>query len=166
MINEPVASVLAGKQIHGLIVVPPKTTVAEAVTEMARRAVGAVLIGGSSGTIDGIFTERDVMCRVVDQGLDAKKTSVDTVMSRSVRHVLPSATVEEVLRLMIEHGHRHILVDDGDAPRGLLSIRDLMRWLILPEEPVAHEGRGGVIHTRAEQAIRELRHVEEGSDSV
>jgi CBS domain-containing protein len=163
MINQPVASVLAGKEIHGLIVVSASATVAEAVAEMSRRAVGAVLIGDSSGVIEGIFTERDVMCRVVDHGLDAKQTPVAAVMSRNVRQVAPSATVEEVLRLMVEHGHRHVLVAGDDAPRGLLSIRDLMRWLLLPDEPVAHEGRGGVIHTRAEQAVRELRQTEEGS---
>lgn len=165
MINQPVASVLAGKPIQGLISVPPTATVAAAVTEMNRRSVGAMLVVGAAGTVDGIFTERDVMKRVVDEGRDPKATLIEQVMSRNVRHVASTATVEEVLRLMVEHGHRHILVDDGNAPRGLLSIRDLMQWLILPDEPVAHEGRGGVIHTRAEQAVRELRHVEVDDDA-
>jgi hypothetical protein len=53
---------------------------------------------------------------------------------------------------MVVHGHRHILIKDG-AAFGLVSIRDLMQWLILPEEPVAHEGRVGVIRARTAETI-------------
>jgi CBS domain-containing protein len=69
-----------------------------------------------------------------------------------VRQVEADATVDEVLRLMVVHGHRHILVSDAGG-HGLVSIRDLMQWLILPEEPIAHEGRVGVIRARTADAI-------------
>jgi CBS-domain-containing membrane protein len=79
-------------------------------------------------------------------------------MSPDVRRVSPSATVEEALRLMLLHGHRHLLVAEGDKVDGLVSIRDLMSWMVLPEEPIAHEGRPGVIRARAEEAARTVHH--------
>jgi hypothetical protein len=58
---------------------------------------------------------------------------------------------------MIEHGHRHVLIEDLGSAKGLVSIRDLMSVLALPDEPIAHEGRGGVIRARAEDAIRSIQ---------
>jgi signal-transduction protein with cAMP-binding, CBS, and nucleotidyltransferase domain len=92
------------------------------------------------------------MCRVVAERRDPAGTTVSEVMSPNVRQVNADATVEEVLRLMVVHSHRHILVRDG-AALGLVSIRDLMQWLILPDEPVAHEGRVGVIRARTAETI-------------
>ena len=58
---------------------------------------------------------------------------------------------------MLLHGHRHLLVADGAQVVGLVSIRDLMSWMVLPEEPIAHEGRPGVIRARAEEAVRTVQ---------
>jgi predicted transcriptional regulator len=96
------------------------------------------------------------MCRVVAERRDPAATKVSEVMSPNVRQVDADATVEEVLRLMVVHGHRHILIKDGPA-FGLVSIRDLMQWLILPDEPVAHEGRVGVIRARAAETIEAVK---------
>ena len=77
-------------------------------------------------------------------------------MSSEVRRVASSATVEEALRLMVVHGHRHLLVEDGTKVQGLVSIRDLMSWVVLPDESIASEGRVGVIKARAAEAIESL----------
>jgi hypothetical protein len=77
-------------------------------------------------------------------------------MSPNVRQVNGDATVEEVLRLMVVHSHRHILVKDASG-YGLVSIRDLMQWLILPQDSIAHEGRVGVIRARAAETIDTVR---------
>jgi CBS domain-containing protein len=111
-----------------------------------------VIVRGASSPIGGIFTERDVLCRVVAEGRDPARTRVSEVMSPNVRELGADATVDEVLRLMIVHGHRHILIKDG-AGYGLVSIRDLMQWLILPEKPIAPEGRVGVIRARTADTI-------------
>jgi len=105
----------------------------------------------------GIFTERDLMRRVVRQGRDPKSTPMSTVMTPDIRSVPAGESMVEVLRIMLEHGYRHMLVADGGKPAGVVSIRDLMRWMILPDAPVAHEGRRGVIRTRAEDAVETLK---------
>jgi CBS domain-containing protein len=160
MINQPIRDVLAGKAIQTLITVAPEATVAEAVHLMNQRGVGAVIVRGADGRIAGIFTERDVMCRVVDEKRDAAGTAVSAVMSPNVRQVNADATVEEVLRLMVVHNHRHVLVQDGPATFGLVSIRDLMQFLVLPDEPIAAEGRAGVLRARAADAVETVRHLE------
>jgi CBS domain-containing protein len=81
-------------------------------------------------------------------------------MSPNVRQVNADATVEEVLRLMVVHNHRHILVQDGLAAFGLVSIRDLMQFLVLPEEPIAAEGRAGVLRARAADAVETVRQLQ------
>jgi CBS domain-containing protein len=152
MINQPIRAVLQAKDIQNLITAAPDATVAAVAAQMAQKGVGAVIVRGTGSEIGGIFTERDVMCRVVAEGRDPAGTRVSEVMSPNVRQVNADATVEEVLRLMVVHSHRHILVRDG-AALGLVSIRDLMQWLILPDEPVAHEGRVGVIRARTAETI-------------
>ena len=152
MTNQPIRAVLQAKDIQTLITATPDTTVAAAASLMTQKGVGAVIVRGPGNAIGGIFTERDVLCRVVAGGLDPARTKVSEVMSPNVREVGADATVEEVLRLMVVHGHRHILIKDG-AGYGLVSIRDLMQWLILPDEPVAHEGRVGVIRARTAETI-------------
>jgi CBS domain-containing protein len=152
MINQPIRAVLQAKDIQNLITAAPDATVAAVAALMAQKGVGAVIVQGAGRQIGGIFTERDVMCRVVAERRDPASTTVAEVMSPNVREVGADSTVEEVLRLMVVHGHRHILIKDG-AAYGLVSIRDLMQWLILPDEPVAHEGRVGVIRARTAETI-------------
>jgi CBS domain-containing protein len=152
MINQPIRAVLQAKDIQNLVTAEPDATVAAVAAQMAQKGVGAVIVRGAGSEIGGIFTERDVMCRVVAERRDPAGTRVSEVMSPDVRQVNADATVEEVLRLMVVHRHRHILVRDG-AALGLVSIRDLMQWLILPDEPVAHEGRVGVIRARTAETI-------------
>ncbi len=153
MITRAVGDVIKAKELQELVSVPASAKVSDAVGVMSRRSVGAVVIGNAAGSVEGIFTERDLMKRVVDEGRDPKATPITTVMSREVRRVAVTATVEEALRLMVVHGYRHLLVEEGAKVKGLISIRDLMSWMILPEEPVAHEGRVGVIKARTANAI-------------
>ena len=157
MINQPIRAVLNAKEIQTLISVVPESTVAEAAALMTQRGVGAVIVRGAGGEIAGIFTERDVMCRVVADGRNPAATRVSEVMSPNVRQIDPEASVEDVLRLMVVHGHRHILVKDGLATHGLVSIRDLMQWLILPEKPIAAEGRVGVIRARTADTVEAVK---------
>jgi CBS domain-containing protein len=116
-----------------------------------------VLVRDDKGAMAGIFTERDLMRRVVRQGRDPKTTPMSAVMSPDVRNVPSTESIVEVLRIMVEHGYRHMLVADGGKPAGVVSIRDLMKWLILPDQPIAHEGRRGEIRERAQDTVQTLR---------
>jgi CBS domain-containing protein len=86
-----------------------------------------------------------------------KATRVADVMSRNVRHVSPETTVEQALQLMVSHRYRHLLVQDGAKVLGLISIRDIMYSLIVPEMAMAPEGRHGHMRSRAEEAVRLLQ---------
>ena len=68
MITQTVESIVKGKAIQELVRVPASATVADAVAAMAKREMGSVLVGSPGGAIEGIFTERDVMRRVVGEG--------------------------------------------------------------------------------------------------
>ncbi len=157
MITESVGNVLKRKEIQEVHAVPVTATVADAVAAMNQYGIGAIVIRSGNGPVEGILTERDLMKRVLGEGRDPKTTPVKAVMSPNVRHVTSAVTVEEALRLMVVHNHRHLLVDDAGVVQGLVSIRDLMSWVVLPDGPIAHEGRVGVIKARAADAIESLQ---------
>ena len=162
MITHPISEVFKSKDIKGVVAVPPSSTVAEAVGVMCKNGIGAVIISTAADRVEGIFTERDVMSRVVDEGRDPRTTRVDAVMSREVRSIPSSTPMDDALRLMVEHGYRHLVVQDESQVRGIVSIRDLMRQAILTDAP-PHEGRPGVLRSRTDDALDALREKHGGS---
>lgn len=151
-----VGDLIRHKELQELVSLPASATVLEAAEIMSRREIGAVLIRGPGGVVKGIFTERDVLKRVVTESRDPKSTRLEAVMSRNVRHVPPATTVEQALQLMVMHRYRHLLVQEGTQVLGLISIRDLMYSFIVPEMAMAPEGRFGHMRSRAEEAVRLL----------
>jgi CBS domain-containing protein len=115
---------------ENLITVDAGATVKDAVDAMFEHRVGAVLIRNEDGLVDGIFTERDLLTRVVHAGLDARTTPISLVMTRSVRFVSPGTTVEAAMALMHLNRHRHLLVIDGPRVHGLVSMGDMTNHLI------------------------------------
>ena len=154
MIGKSVGSIVSDKQIQELIAVPASATVSEAVSKMSAKGVGAILIRNSQNAVDGIFTERDLMIRVVNAGRDAKTTAIGMVMTSQVGRVEGWTGIEDALSLMVVHGYRHLLVEDEGTIRGIVSIRDLMASMVIPDTPMAHEGRAQVTRARAEAALR------------
>jgi len=123
-------SVIHEKASDRLVWVDAGATVADAVARMADERVGAILIKTEDGLFGGIFTERDLLIRVVNGGRDPKTTLISMVMTRDVRFVSPGTSVEAALSLMHVNRHRHMLVIDGPKVHGLVSIGDLVRHLI------------------------------------
>ena len=99
-------------------------TVRQAAKVMAERHIGAVLIMGN-GKLDGIFTERDVLNRVVAPGKDPETVKIGEVMTRNPDTVSPDASALDTLILMQSKGYRHLPVLDGGELVGIVSIRDL-----------------------------------------
>lgn len=125
--NVPISALLQrkGPAVHG---VAPHLSVFDAVAEMNRLRIGAIVVL-ENGKLVGIFTERDVLLRVVGAGIDPKAIKVSEVMSRNVRTVAPEATVEEVAAMFTENRCRHLpVVSQGDLV-GLISIGDISRWV-------------------------------------
>jgi len=122
-------SVLLDRKGANVFSVPLNVTAAEAVQEMNRHKVGAVLIM-DGGQLAGIFTERDVLSRVVAAGLDPKTTPMERVMTREPITVASTTTIEEVMALFTNKRFRHLPVVDGGRLVGLISIGDILRWMV------------------------------------
>jgi CBS domain-containing protein len=100
-------------------------TVQEASKLMSMRRVGALVVT-EGDAIQGIFTERDVMMRVVAQGRDAGRTRVGEVMTTDVITVSPETPVEDVEAIMRRHRIRHLPVTGDRGLLGLVSIGDVL----------------------------------------
>jgi CBS domain-containing protein len=130
MIVGNVMESLRERGLDKLYTVPASANVSEAVEMMVSHDIGAVVASTEDALVGGIFTERDLMVRVVRAGLDPKTTPLSLVMTRDIRFVTPGTTLEAALALMYVHRHRHLLVLDGPHLHGIVSIRDLSYHLI------------------------------------
>ena len=125
-----VAELVKDRRSDELITLPASASVADAVAVMAAREVGAVLVMNDEGLVSGIFSERDLLARVVAAGRNPGDTPLSLVMTRDVRFVTPATSTEAALALMHLHRFRHLLVIDGPRVHGLVSMRDLVVQLI------------------------------------
>lgn len=140
--QDPLSAVLNRK--HGdTLYVSPDIPVSEAVRKMHNKNVGSLLIM-EGDRLSGIMTERDVLFRVVDQGLDPAQTPVSQVMTADPTTASPSTTVEEAMRLVTELRVRHLPLTDGDKVVGLISSGDLTRWVVDSQKGKIDELRGAV----------------------
>ena len=128
--NTPIA-VLLGRKSSGVFSVAVTASVADAVRVMNLHKVGSVVVM-QSGRMAGIFTERDVLTRVVASGRAPEFTTMVNVMTRDPLTVSPHATVEDVMVLFTDHRCRHLpVVDDASGELlGLISIGDVTRWMV------------------------------------
>ena len=92
---------------------------------MVERNIGAVPVL-REGRLAGVFSERDLMRRIVVEGLDPDATTVGEVMTPDPLAVSRGDDLEHCLRLMREHGFRHLPVCEGERLLGFLSLRDLL----------------------------------------
>lgn len=125
-----IEEVVRDRGSDALYTVPASANVGQAVELMAEHEIGAVLVMNEDGLVAGIFSERDLLNRVVRPGLDTKSTPVSMVMTRDVRFVTPGTTVEAAMALMHLRRHRHLLVMDGPLVHGMVSMRDLVYQIV------------------------------------
>jgi hypothetical protein len=109
-----------------LYFVQPTDTVAEVIRKMAGLRVGAILVM-EEGVLRGVFSERDVLIRVVLAKLDPENTLVGDVMTKNVTTVSEGASIDMAMESMRLRGCRHLPVMRGDQVAGFLSMRDLLR---------------------------------------
>jgi len=114
-----------GSEIYS---VPPEETVWEAVRTMAGRHIGAILVIEGNQLV-GIFSERDLLVRVLLTGLDPTVTPIKAVMSTDMVYVTPETPVREAMAVMTERRCRHLPVMEGQEMRGMVSIGDCTRWV-------------------------------------
>ncbi len=109
--------------------ISPDATVFEAIQMMSDKNVGALPVVESSKLV-GIISERDYMSKVMLKGRSSKETPVHDIMTREVVTVSPTQSVSECMSIITEHRVRHLPVVDGDQLLGIVSIGDLVRWII------------------------------------
>ena len=117
-----------------IVTVSPNETVQQAAARMKCEGTGSVLVLGDDRQMLGIFTERDVLHRVVAQRLDPAGTRVEEVMSPRVACCKPNTTLDECRTVMATNRIRHLPVVQDDQLVGLISATD-----ILAQEVVAQQ---------------------------
>jgi CBS domain-containing protein len=127
-VTDTVHSILETKG-YGVISISPTATVFEAIAEMARFRVGALIVLSDLKLV-GIVSERDYARKVILQGRSSKDTLIQEIMTPSPITVAPSDTVDECMRIVTEYRIRHLPVVEQGELKGMISIGDLVKAII------------------------------------
>jgi CBS domain-containing protein len=132
-ITDTVDQVLKYKSFNKILPIAPEQTVHEALALMSEYDVGALMVM-SSGKLIGILSERDYARKGILKGHHSKDTAVAEIMTSPVFSVTPRHTVDDCMNLMTEHHFRHLPVLDGERVVGIISIGDMVKWVISGQE--------------------------------
>ena len=113
--------------------VPPEATVYNALEMMSDKGAGALLVIGE-GKLLGVISERDYARKGILQGRMSKQTPVSEIMVSPAIVATLESTVEECMRLMTDHRIRHLPIVEHDQVAGIVSIADLVKWIISAQE--------------------------------
>jgi CBS domain-containing protein len=118
--------------------ITPDATVFEAIELMANKNVGALLVL-EEGKLVGLISERDYTRKVMLRGKRSRETLVREIMSSDLTVVHSREPVENCMRMMTDKRIRHLPVVDGETIRGVISIGDLVKWIIATQSAaIAH----------------------------
>jgi len=130
--SEPVR-LLLDKKGRAVWSISPQETVYRAVQMMSERQVGALIVLSGSH-LAGIVSERDYARKVILKGRNSQFTSVGEIMTTPVLYVNPEQTLDECMRLMTTRRIRHLPVVDREAVVGVLSIGDVVNWIVSSQQ--------------------------------
>lgn len=128
-INDAIGLVLKAKGAVKVQSVEPEQSVYEAIERMAEYDIGALPVL-SGGRLVGLISERDYARKCVLLGHPSRETEIGRIMTTPVHFVSPQQTVDECMALMTEHRTRYLPVLEKDALVGVISIGDLVKWVI------------------------------------
>ncbi|HZC36486.1 MAG TPA: CBS domain-containing protein [Chthoniobacterales bacterium] len=113
--------------------IAPDAMVYDAIKQMAQRNVGALVVLEDAKLL-GIISERDYTRKVILQGKSSKETLVGEIMTRELVTAQPNDNIGACMRVMTERRVRHLPVLEGSKVIGIVSIGDLLKWLISEQD--------------------------------
>ena len=139
-LNKVLVTILLGEKRSSVYCISVDATVDVAVSEMNRQRIGSIIVKEGDGVV-GMFTERDVLTRVVAAGRDSKATAVRDVMTKDYLSISKDTSIEDAMQMMTDKRVRHLPIFDGERLVGMISIGDVTRWLLQVNEMEAENLR-------------------------
>ena len=132
-INDTIGVLLGCRPDRKVLSIEPEQSVYEALQMLAKYDVGVLLVCKDDRLV-GIFSERDYARKGILGGHTSRETTVSQLMTSPVISVSPKHTVDECMTLMTQHDFRHLPVVQNDSIAGVVSIGDLVKWVMSGQE--------------------------------
>jgi len=135
--DEPITSLLSQKG-RAVWSISPEATVYEAIERMSELNIGALVVISAEKLV-GIISERDYARKVILKGRQSREIRVHEIMSMPVFSVAPETTIDESMRVMASRLVRHLPVLEDERVVGMISMGDLVKWIISSHEQTIHQ---------------------------